>query len=126
MPAPWVLVGEPVRDRDPRRPASGDGPGPVQGPPDPEQALILPHGTVHHQDHEILDAIAGQTGHGDPAALILPGEPVGNTDELVRHQTTTPSHPATWSVPYHPKVDNTEHRFQPASSRRQANHLPVS
>ena len=91
---PLVLMGEPLRDRHPGRPTGGDGPGAIQGPPDPEQALVLPLGTVDQEDHEVLDAIAGQACRGDPTALIFPGEPVGHADELVGHRTT----PSKWEA----------------------------
>jgi hypothetical protein len=61
---------------------------------DPVQAGILLGRVVDHEDHEVLDAIAGQACRGDPTALIFPGEPVGHTDELVGHRTT----PSNWEA----------------------------
>lgn len=74
--------GEPVGNVDPRRPAALHT---VAGEPsaEPVDPAVLLRAVVDHEYDEML--LAGQVGHRDAGTLVLPGEPVGNGEEVLGH-----------------------------------------
>jgi hypothetical protein len=85
-----VLVGEPVGDLQPGAPAAGDLAAAVQRPADAVDAPVAAVGAVDQQHDQVLRAVAGEAADGDPATLVVPGEPVRDRPEDVHHDGSSP------------------------------------
>ena len=82
---PLILPGEPVRNGDPRTPSRGHLAGRVHRPAHAVVRLVHPGRIINLKDDELQLPVAVQICEGATRAVVLPGKPVWNGNEVGRH-----------------------------------------